>query len=289
MNSNAVSVNRESASITMQRLLGAKGFIFDIDGTMALADKQLSGYQALPGAVELVALLRKRGIAVAAFTNGSTKHPRVLNSALASIGLAFEEQLTLTPVSIAVTLFQQKRYKKILVLGGEGVSSPLIEAGFDVVRSPARADDADAVLVGWHPEFGLPDLEAAAGAVMAGAAFFTVSKVPFVASREGKTIGISAAICAAIKSITGKSAVIVGKPSASALKVACTRLKLRPGDIVIVGDDPALENAMAMRGGALSVAVHTGLAKAETFAALAPAMQPHFSLSGLDKLLVLLK
>jgi 4-nitrophenyl phosphatase len=284
-----MSTHNVSSSNAMQRLLGAKAFIFDVDGTLALADKNLSGYQALPGAVELIALLRKRAIPVAAFTNGSTKHPRVLNAALASVHLQFEEHLTLTPVSIAVTLFQQKRYKKILILGGEGVSSPLIEAGFDVIRSPQRADDADAVLVGWHPEFGLPDLETAARAVMAGAAFYTVSKVPFVASREGKTIGISGAICAAIKSVTGVNAIVVGKPSASALKIACTRLHVTARDLVIVGDDPALENAMAMRGGALSVAVHTGLAKADNFAALAPAMQPHFSLAGVDQLLTLLK
>jgi 4-nitrophenyl phosphatase len=284
-----MSADVANVSSAMQRLLDARAFIFDVDGTLALADKNLSGYQVLPGAVELITLLRKRGIPVAAFTNGSTKHPRVLGAALANIGLQFEEHLTLTPVSIAVTLFQKKRYKKILVLGGEGVVSPLLEAGFDVTRSPSRADDADAVLVGWYTEFTLSDLEAAARAVMAGAAFYTASKVPFVASREGKTIGISGAICAAIKCVTGKNAVIVGKPSACALKVACTRLNVHPSDIVIVGDDPGLENAMAMRGSALSVAVHTGLANAEIFAALAPGTQPHFSLAGVDKLLALLK
>jgi NagD protein len=66
-------------------------------------------------------------------------------------------------------------------------------------------------------------------------------------------------------------------------------LNVHPNDIVIVGDDPGLENAMAIRGGALSVAVHTGLAKADNFSALEPDMQPHFSLAGVDKLLELLE
>ncbi|MCX7279845.1 MAG: HAD hydrolase-like protein [Burkholderiales bacterium] len=272
----------------MHRLLNAKGFIFDVDGTLALADKKLSGYKALPGAVELIALLRKRGVPVAAFTNGSTKHPRVLNTELANIGLQFEEQLTLTPVSIAVTLFKQKRYKKILVLGGKGVYSPLEEAGFDVVRAPDRADDADAVVIGWYPEFTVPDLEAATRAIWNGAAFFTVSKAPYVASREGRTIGISGAIAAAVRSITGKNAVIVGKPSTHALNVASVRLNLHPKDLVIVGDDPGLENAMAVRGGSISVGVQTGLATAADFAALGADIQPHFSLSGIDKLLEML-
>jgi NagD protein len=189
--------------ITKERLLRVKGFIFDIDGTLALADKTLSGYQVLPGSVDLLKVLRERDIPYAAFTNGSTKTPKVLNQALAKIGIEVEEKNTLTPVSIAVSLFQRKRFRRILVLGGEGVWSPLVEAGFDVVRSPERADDADAVLIGWHPTFTLADLEAATRAVWSGADLFTVSKAPFVASREGKTIGISGAIAAAIKSVTG--------------------------------------------------------------------------------------
>jgi 4-nitrophenyl phosphatase len=43
-----------SENSAMQRLLNAKAFIFDVDGTLALADKNLSGYQVLPGAVELI-------------------------------------------------------------------------------------------------------------------------------------------------------------------------------------------------------------------------------------------
>jgi 4-nitrophenyl phosphatase len=275
--------------INKERLLKVKGFIFDIDGTLALADKTLSGYQAFPGSVELLKLLRERGIPFAAFTNGSTKTPKVLNQALAKIGIEVEENHTLTPVSIAVSIFQRKRYRRILVLGGEGVWSPLAEAGFDVVRSPERADDADAVFVGWHPTFSLADLEAATRAVWAGADLFTVSKAPFVASREGKTIGISGAIAAAIKSITGKNAVIVGKPSSHALRIACARLGVNPADLAIVGDDPGLENAMAIRGGAMSIGVHTGLATAEDFANLPAGQRPHLSLGGIDRLLELLK
>jgi 4-nitrophenyl phosphatase len=271
------------------RLLKAKGFVFDIDGTLALADKELNGYQALPGAVELIALLRERGVPVAAFTNGSTKPPAVLNAALAKVGLDFEQHLTLTPVSIAVTLFQRKGYRRLLILGGEGVWSPLVDAGFEVIRSPERADDADAVLIGWHPGFSLADLEAATRAVWRGADLYTVSTAPFVASREGRTIGISGAISAAVKSVTGKRAVIVGKPSIHALKVACSRLNVRSDDLVIVGDDPGLENAMAHRGKALSVAVHTGLAAAKDFACLPFDKQPHFSLTGVDQLLEILR
>lgn len=269
-------------------LSDVRAFIFDIDGTLALADKRLSGYQPLPGARELLSLLRERGTPYVGFTNGSTKTPRQLSQALTAIGLGLDEAQTLTPVSVAIDLFRRRRYRRLLVLGGEGVWRPLADAGFDVVRSPQRADDADAVLIGWHPDFVLADLDAACRAVWSGAALFTVSNAPFVASREGRTLGISGALSAAVRSITGKNAVVVGKPSAQALACASTRLGVKPTRTAIVGDDIRLENAMALRGGAVSIGVHTGLSTAEDFERLPPASRPHLSLQGVDHLLRML-
>jgi len=269
-------------------LAGVRGYIFDIDGTLALADKRLSGYQALPGACDLLALLRHRGLPYLGFTNGSTKTPLQLSQALTQIGIDLDERHTMTPVSVAIDLFQRRGYKRLLVLGGEGVWKPLVEAGFDAVRSPERADDAEAVLIGWHPDFALADLDAACRAVWAGAALYTVSKAACVASREGRTLGISGALAAAVRSITGKSAVVVGKPSAQALACASARLGVKPAQTAIVGDDISLENAMALRGGAMSVGVHTGLSSAEDFERLPANSRPHLSLAGVDRLLEML-
>jgi NagD protein len=81
---------------------------------------------------------------------------------------------------------------------------------------------------------------------------------------------------------------VLGKPSAQALACASERLGVKPEQMAIVGDDPALENVMARRGGALSVAVHTGLGSAADFARLPAGVRPHLSLAGVDKLLELI-
>ena len=270
-------------------LAGVRGYVFDVDGTLALADKQLSGYQPLPGAIDLLALLRRREVPYVAFTNGSAKTPTQLSKALTDIGIEIGESQMLTPVSVALDLFKRRGYKRLLVLGGEGVWKPLVEAGFDVVRAPERADDADAVLIGWYPGFVLADLDAACRAVWAGAAFYTVSKAAYLASREGRTLGVSGALAAAIRSVTGKNAVVVGKPSAQALACASARLGgVKPAQMAIVGDDISLENAMALRGGAMSIGVHTGLNSAEDFERLPVDSRPHLSISGVDRLLGML-
>ena len=278
-----------SSAALQQRLRAARGFVFDIDGTLALADRNLNGYQPLPGAVQTLALLARRGTPFVAFTNGSTKTPTQLAQALTQAGFDLDPHHTLTPLSVAVEVFRRKGHRRVLVLGGEGVWRPLADAGLQVVRSPERADDADAVLIGWHPEFGRGDLDAACRAVWNGAALYTVSAAATLASRDGRTLGISGALAAAVRSVTGKRAIVVGKPAPTALKVACERLGAAAQDIVIVGDDPSLENAMALRGGALSVAVHTGLAGAADFAALPAGMRPHLSLPGVHALLEMLQ
>ena len=279
-----------AAEASVPTLAKVRGFVFDVDGTLALADPQLSGYQPLPGASELLALLRQRKLPYVGFTNGSAKTPAQLAHALTAIGIAIDEQHMLTPVSVALDLFKRRGHKRVLVLGGEGVFKPLVDAGFDVVRTPARADDADAVLIGWYPGFVLADIDAACRAVWAGAALYTVSKAAYLASREGRTLGVSGALAAAVRSVTGKSAIVVGKPSALALACACARMGgIKASQLAIVGDDISLENAMALRGGAFSIGVHTGLSTAADFDALPPERRPHLSLTGVDQLLEMLR
>lgn len=266
-------------------LAGVQGFVFDVDGTLALADQRLSSYRPLPGAVEVVNLLRDRGVPCAAFTNGTTKTPDELWQVLAGVGLHFDQQRTLTPVSVAVDHFRSRGYRRLLVLATEAVHVPLEAAGFEVVRSPQRADDADAVFISWCPDFGLADLEAASRAVWAGAGFYTASTAPFVASREGRTVGISGALSAGVRNVTGRRPIIVGKPSPASIRCVVGRLGVPANVLAIVGDDATLELPMAHRAGAVSVAVHTGLGTAESFAALPPERRPHLSLSGVDQLL----
>ena len=95
------------------RLQKIRGFVFDIDGTLALADKQLNGYQALPGALQTLALLGERGIPLVAFTNGSTKTPLQLSQALAKTGFDLTPEQTLTPLSVAVA----DEYRRMAVDG----------------------------------------------------------------------------------------------------------------------------------------------------------------------------
>jgi 4-nitrophenyl phosphatase len=82
--------------------------------------------------------------------------------------------------------------------------------------------------------------------------------VPFFATRQGRTIGYSHAITAAIRRLTHAPMTLTGKPSIRALRFVAKRLGVPMRALAVVGDDPVVEVLMARRGGATALAVTTG-------------------------------
>jgi 4-nitrophenyl phosphatase len=267
-----------------ERLRRARGFIFDMDGTLVLGDRVNHGLRPLPGAAEMLDWVRGRGMPYVVFTNGTNRAPAHFARVLRETGLDVPDELMMTPASSAVVMFTKLKFRRVMVLGGEGLAGPLRDAGIEVVTPSAEAA-VDAVFVGWFPEFTMPALEAACHAVWAGARLFSASQTPFFASAHGRALGTSRAICAMITSLTGCRLTVTGKPSLDALRAAAARLGVRPADVAVVGDDPLLEVPMAHRGRALAIAVDTGLGDAAAYDHLPPEKQPHLRLRGVDELL----
>ena len=266
------------------RLRTVRGFVFDLDGTLVLGDRNNQGLAPLPGAVELTRWVAAQGLPFAVFTNGTTKTPGQLARTLRSLGFELPDDAVLTPASSAAEVFTRHGYRRVLVLGGDGVAEPLRAAGLEVV-GPDRQLPVDAVLAGWFPEFTLPTLEAACHAVWAGARLYSCSQSLFFATAGGRAIGTSRAISAMIGSLTGARARLVGKPSLAALSAAARRLGLPASALAVVGDDPELEVPMAHRGRALAIAVSSGLGGPESYRHLPPDRRPHLHLTGVDELL----
>lgn len=262
-----------------------QGFVFDLDGTLVMSDRHHKGYRALPGARKVLAELRRRGLPFVAMTNGSIRTPAEYAVSLRAAGLDLEPARIMTPATVAAGYLSAKGYKRVLVLGCPGVWKPLAAAGLDVILPDAGKENVDTVFIGWHPEFGMRDLEAACKAVWAGAPVFSASDARFFATRDGPALGISGAIGAMITSVTGKRPVVLGKPSQHVLRQAAQLLGVPARHLCVVGDDPALEVAMARKGGAYAIAVLTGLAKPDTLAALPPQLRPHLVLGTIGELL----
>ena len=276
---------------TLARLQLAAGWVFDLDGSLVLGDKRNRGIRALPGACDTLELLQSRNVPYVILTNGTVKTPAEIAARLQHAGLPVATEQVLTPATVAAEYFVRRGFRRVLVLGIEGVWKPLEEAGLEVIlpaTGAVRAASVDAVFVGWYREFHMDHIEAACEAVWAGAGIYGASMVPFFATREGRALGSSRAICAMIRSVTGKHAVAIGKPSRTAMNSAVRHLGCRAADTVVVGDDPDLEVAMARRAGALAVAVNSGVGVHDDFASLPAERRPQVIVDSTQELHALL-
>jgi HAD superfamily hydrolase (TIGR01450 family) len=271
----------------LDRLRDVRGFVFDLDGTLALGGPGGRGLRPLPGAVEITSWAAGRGLPFVVFTNGTTRTPARLAEIMRDIGFGLPDEAMMTPATSAVRVLGREGHQRIMALGGPGLTEPLREGGFEVVP-PTAGTAADAVLVGWYPEFTMPALEAACHAVWGGAQLYSASQTPFFAVDGGRALGTSRAISAMITSLTGCAVRIVGKPSLEALRSAAERLGASPARLAVVGDDPALEVPMAHRGRSLAIAVGTGLGGAGAYDGVPASRRPHLQVRGVDELLVML-
>lgn len=272
----------------LERLHRARGFVFDMDGTLVLGDRRNHGLKPLPGALAITSCLTQRGVPFVVFTNGTTRTPQHYAHTLRDAGFVLPDRALLTPASSAADVFARAGYRRVMVLGGEGLAGPLREAGIETV-APAGRQRVDAVLIGWYREFTMDSLEAACHAVWEGAQVYSASQAIFFATAEGRALGTSRAIAAMLHSITGCRVHVVGKPSLHSLRCAGQRLGVKLKDLAVVGDDPMLEVPMAHRGRALAIAVHTGLGEADSFSRLPRAKWPHLTVPGVEALLDLLR
>ncbi|NBC36697.1 HAD hydrolase-like protein [Novosphingobium sp. FSY-8] len=260
-----------------ERIASARGFIFDMDGTIALGDKASGGHVPLPGAVDLLATLRRRGVPFRVFTNGTAKPPATYAASLRNAGFDLADDEMMTPSVSAAIWLERQGLTRVRVLGDPGVEQPLTARGLEVLTGTDKGE-VDAVYTAWFRGFTFPDLEAGCEAVWNGAALTTASHVPFFATANGRGIGSSFAINTMITALTDVPARVLGKPSQAAFDTALAAMGLdanAAGDVVVVGDDPALEMAMARGCGAIGIGLTTGLMRHETLATLPPDQQPH--------------
>jgi HAD superfamily hydrolase (TIGR01450 family) len=268
-----------------RRLAATRGFVFDLDGTLVLGDKHNTGLRTLPGAVEMLDELNGRRVPYAILTNGTVRAPHELAEKLRNAGLPLKTDCVVTPAVVAADVLGRGGYRRVLALGGEGVSRPLADAGLEVVMPAALGErKVDAIFAGWFREFTMSDLEAACAAVWRGAHLYTASMSLFFATANGKSIGTSRAICAMITSVTGARPRICGKPSLAALRTASRSLKIPTRHLAVLGDDPTLEVEMAHRGRALAIGVHSGVSDAAAFQNVPRARRAHISVANVGEL-----
>jgi HAD superfamily hydrolase (TIGR01450 family) len=271
----------------VQVILDPRAVLLDVDGCLLLSDRPggVGGY-LLPGAAALVERLRETGRRYLLFTNASSRTPGDYAATWRDLGLPVSEAQVVTPAVVAAG-YLADRGLPVLAFGGSGVEEPLRTCGVELLELQDHPR-AGAVLVGSDREFGQQKLEAACRAVAGGAELLVTSDSRWFAGRDSPQVGIAGAIAAGISYVTGVEARVMGKPSPLAMDEVFKRLAVPAADLLVVGDDPALEVAMGKLAGCATALVLTGMTDREAADRLPPELTPDLVAEGVWELADLL-
>jgi ribonucleotide monophosphatase NagD (HAD superfamily) len=111
-----------------ERLAAARGFVFDMDGTLVLGDRTSHGMRPLPGALEITRWAARRGRPYVVFTNGTNRTPAAYAQIMRELGFPLPDEAMLTPASSAVRVLLRAGHQRVMLLGGPALAGPLREA-----------------------------------------------------------------------------------------------------------------------------------------------------------------
>jgi len=201
--------------------------LFDLDGVVYL------GPVAVDGAADGIASLRDRGARIGFVTNNSARSPAVVADHLVELGITATAADVVTSAQAAAHLVATRfgLGARVLVVGGEGVTAAISEAGLVGVVS---ADDSPvAVIQGFGFNLTWQELNEAAIAINRGAHWVATNTDPTRPTDRGLVPGNGAAVAAVRMAVTVDPEV-AGKPYRPLLDDTVARLGAqRP---IFVGD-----------------------------------------------------
>jgi 4-nitrophenyl phosphatase len=201
--------------------------VVDLDGVVWLDGT------VLPGALEGVAELRRRGIPVLFCTNNAAPTIAELLDRLATIGVEAAAHEIATSSQAASLLLT--RTDLAYVVGEAGLHEALATAGIAEATAAATA-----VVVGLTRSFDYDMCDAAAALVRGGARFVAANADPTLSTPSGLKPG-AGAIVAAISAASGKAPEIAGKP----FPAMCTLVTSRVTVGAVIGDRASTDGQFA--------------------------------------------
>ena len=247
--------------------------LIDLDGTL------YTNAGALPGAVETIAELRRRGTPFRFVTNTTRRSRRALVERLRAYGFTVETHEVFTSVMAGAGVLQEQGIRRVAPFVAENTLEDL--AAFELVGGISAASTASAaaagaaapgaVLVGdlgsqWTPAL----LNEAFRYALDGALLVALQKDRYWLGSTGLELDAGPYV-AALEYATGKEAIVCGKPNAAFYHAALATLGREaqrtgaaapvspaPPAACMIGDDLWADVAGAQRAGVQGWLVRTG-------------------------------
>ena len=272
----AVAASLDSTTVALSATYDVA--MLDLDGVVYL------GQDVIAGAATGLTAARARGMRLAYITNNASRTAGDVAEKLRGMGLPpVEDEDVVTSAQAVAHLMADAlpAGSAVLVVGGEGLRTPLEARGLRCVTS--MAEGPIAVVQGFDPDLGWKQLAEASYAIQAGLPWYVSNTDMTVPTARGIAPG-NGSLVQAVRNATGAVPIVAGKPQRALFDETIARVGgVRP---LMVGDRLDTDIDGAINAGIDSLAVLTGVSGLGEIFAAAPGHRPTFvsaDLGGLDE------
>jgi HAD superfamily hydrolase (TIGR01450 family) len=250
--------------------------LLDLDGVV------YNGRDAIAGAVPALTAARAAGVRLAFVTNNASRSPSTIAAQLSGLGVPATSADVVTSAQAAASLIAARMPpgSPVLVVGSTALRLALHARGLRPVSTAAQRPVA--VVQGYSPDLGYGLLAEAAIAIRNGALFVATNADPTLPTPRGLAPG-NGSLLAVLITATGVSPVVAGKPEPPLHAEAIARTGARRP--LVVGDRLDTDIEGAVRGGADSLLVLTGVTSAMDAVLAPPQARPTYLAADLGGLL----
>jgi HAD superfamily hydrolase (TIGR01450 family) len=237
---------------TNRRLDDIKAIAFDLDGTLYY------NKTVIPGAIELVKYLQRKGHQIFYFTNSSVKSRASIYEKLIGMGFKLSiEQVYASSHSAAIYL-KKEDINYVYCVGSNDLCEELTRSGINISED---VNTVQAVLIGLDVDFSYSTISKVMG-------ILSKKKARLIACNKDKSFPIEGnklmpgcgPIVAAIEvSCNIVSDFIVGKPNTFMMTLLSEDWGFNNKEILVIGDSYSSDIEMAKRFGAPSVLISHGI------------------------------
>jgi HAD superfamily hydrolase (TIGR01458 family) len=213
-----------------------RGILIDLSGVIYIGDGPVAG------APEALSRLRKSGLPVRFLTNTTRTPKRGLLERLSTMGFQITAEELFTPAQAACELLIERRLAPDLLI------HPALEEDFQGL--PPSSGGGRAVVVGDAADgFTYQALNAAFRDLADGAEFLALAKNRAFLDADGRLSLDTGAFVAALEYASGRTATVLGKPSADFYAQAARDMDVSMSGLVMIGDDVESDVSGALKAG----------------------------------------
>lgn len=224
-----------------------RGFLIDLDGVLYIGD------QAIKGAQESIDLLRERKYSFRFVSNSTRKCRNTISEQLSSMEFDIPLEYIFTPALVAVACLKNAGKHHCYLLTTEDVYRDFEQEGFYDTGSMV-----DSVIIGdAGDKITYESLNTAFRHLMDGADLIALENDRYWMAPDGLSLS-AGPIVQALEFATGKTAMIVGKPSKTFFELALRDMGLRADQVAMIGDDIRTDIGGARSMGIQGILVRTG-------------------------------